>query len=558
MSWRALAACAIAAILGACGGTEAPPANAPGFALDDPERVVAEDRLGPITFGDVDRYILALPAAQRWREGTPPAELYRTMTRRFALDRLLHDEAVLVGADQDPAFQATVRRLRRDAVVQQHLRDQASLRPTTEDEMRAFYEQHQQRFQRNEQREVFHIFQRFAEGADQAPVVAAMNALRQRAMDGESFELLAREASESETRHHGGRLGWVEPGHFPEDFDRVVFNLEIGVPSQVRKTRDGAHLFLVTNLLEKRNFSFADARKQITEELTRQRRDELWGEILAEIEPQPGSFIPSPEEITQILRSGDPNALLLRIGDTPLRLGELNARVAERRRALGPRRDPDLPWQLVQDFQRRELIFQHLQQRGQAQPDAETATSLEQTIRRRLIEHYAERKMAAFLDQQPDRVRAHYENNKMRFATPLRVRLRRLVVPRGEQAPALMARLERARADLDAGRLDLDQIAGETGGTVQELGPVTAAELQRVDDRALRFAFLLKPGEHSPPYQLANDLVLFQIVEREEPRPRPLARTRDRVIRDILENDAAGVLQELAQQMLDQAGFRTL
>ncbi len=116
--------------------------------------------------------------------------------------------------------------------------------------------------------------------------------------------------------------------------------------------------------------------------------------------------------------------------------------------------------------------------------------------------------------------------------------------------------LGEARIELDAGRLELAGLAESLGGRVRELGLVTAAQLRAIDPQAPRFAFLLKPGEHSPPYQLGQALAMFRLEERLEPAPRPLAKVRDQVVRDYLEHYTPAVFEELSGALLDESGFR--
>ncbi len=118
-----------------------------------------------------------------------------------------------------------------------------------------------------------------------------------------------------------------------------------------------------------------------------------------------------------------------------------------------------------------------------------------------------------------------------------------------------MARLEEARSELDAGRLGLEDLGVALEGRVRDLGLVTAAQLQAADPRALRFAFLLKDGEHSPPYQLGRALVMFQVTARQEPAPRPLALVRERVVQDYLTHYSSVVFRELSEELLAEAGF---
>ncbi len=529
-------------------GTDAArPAPAP------PSTVIAADRLGEITLADADRFILDLPPGQRWQPETEPAELYATAARRLAVDRLLHEEALLVGADQDPELKVLERRILRNAYSQHFLGQRpAAARPPSDDEARAYYQENVARFERGERREVSHVFKRFRQGAGRAPALAEIARIRERALAGESFELLAREHSDSETRHDGGRLGLVPRGRFPEDFDRVVFGLEVGAPSETLVTADGAHVFLVTNLLEARSFAFEDVRRLIAQELEGKRREQALAAAAEGLALPEESYVPGHEEVVRLLRTGEKGAVLLRLGDFRLTAGQLEAQVQELRRLLGARREGDLPLKILDEVRHREIIYQHLLRRGLPEIPRQ---SIEQERRRRLIDHHSRRKMASYLERHPERIQAHYERNVLRFASPLKVHVRHLAVPHRGDAHLVMARLEEARAELDAGRLGLEDLAASLGGRLRDLGLLTAARLQALDPVALRFAFQLEAGEHSPPYQLGRALAMFQVAARQEPVPRPLALVRERVVQDYLAHYSAPVFGELTGELLAAAGF---
>ncbi|MEM7587468.1 MAG: peptidyl-prolyl cis-trans isomerase, partial [Acidobacteriota bacterium] len=381
---------------------------------------------------------------------------------------------------------------------------------------------------------------------------AVSESLRERAQAGESFELLAREHSESETRHDGGRLGLVPRGRFPADFDRVVFALEVGTPSRAVRTADGVHLFLVTHVLEAQSFSFEDVRRVIARELEGQRREKLLERVSRDLPLPENPIVFEREELESRLRTANARTILLQLGDFQLTASQLQAHLVELRRQLGARQEPDLALRLVDEIRHREIIYQHVLREGLPEIAQDM---LERERRRQLIEHYSRQKLARFVEAQPERIQQHFERNALRFAAPPRAHIRRLEVPLQRGAPGLMARLEEARLELDDGLLTLEQLASELDGTLQDLGLVTAAQLQTVDRRATRFAFQLEAGEHSPPYQVGQTLVLFQVAERHEPVPRPLSAVRDQVISDYLGQNASTIFGEVTETLLAEAEF---
>ncbi|MCK5354267.1 MAG: peptidylprolyl isomerase, partial [Methyloprofundus sp.] len=218
--------------------------------LNDPATIVAEDRMGPITLADIDNFIVGLTPNKRWQHGTEPGQWYRGIIERIALDRLLLDEAELIAADQEPAFLARQHEILRNIYSNQYLASSqtAALQPS-EDELMGFYQDHSERYHFPEQRRVQHIFKSIDANVDGSTTRKELEVLRSRVIDGENFTLLAEKYSDSETRHHEGALGLLGRGHFSEDFDRVVFSLELNTPSQVVATDDGFHLFFVSQIL---------------------------------------------------------------------------------------------------------------------------------------------------------------------------------------------------------------------------------------------------------------------------------------------------------------------
>ncbi len=554
---RVLTAGAIAMLLGlgiGCGKPATEEAQKRGVdALMDKQLVLAETRLGPITVADLDRYILALPPAQRPDARQDRKEQYTAILRRLAIDALLLDEATLVGADQDPEFRWLERRIQRNASSDWYLSTLPPADPIDIEEAREVYDAAGARYQREEKRRVSHIYKRFAPEEDQDQTVAALEDLRQRLLAGESFELLARDHSDSETRHNGGLIGEIKRGQFTEDFDQVVFALEERIPSEPVVTADGAHIFLVRDIFEARDFSFEEMRFSIIQELEAKRRGQRLKEA-AEALPQPKEiFTPGPQEIGQILRLGDPATVVLRLGNFALTIGQFQEILQSQRRLLGAQHVPDFPIRLLEEIRHREIIFQHLEAKGL---DTVPQERLHAERDRELALYFARRKMTSWVERRPELMQHHYDNNRMRFASPLRLRLSLLSIPLTDEGPAVMADLEAARQELDAGNQQMEKLATAHGGDVKDLGFVGAAQVQAMSPRAMQFVFLLKPGEHSPPYVLGKRLVMYQVVERQDPQARPLALVRDAVVQDYLTNYSAEVFAKLSEEMLEEAGFR--
>ena len=98
-----------------------------------------------------------------------------------------------------------------------------------------------------------------------------LNSLRQRVIDGESFESLAKEFSEDPgSALQGGDLGWLGLGVLAEEFEATMLEMEIGKISPVFQTEFGFHFLevlakrsheLTDDLIKDRAYSILYARK---------------------------------------------------------------------------------------------------------------------------------------------------------------------------------------------------------------------------------------------------------------------------------------------------------
>ena len=98
-----------------------------------------------------------------------------------------------------------------------------------------------------------------------------LNNLRQRVIDGESFESLAKEFSEDPgSALQGGDLGWLGLGVLAEEFEATMLEMEIGEISTVFQTEFGFHFLevlakrsheLTDDLIKDRAYSILYARK---------------------------------------------------------------------------------------------------------------------------------------------------------------------------------------------------------------------------------------------------------------------------------------------------------
>jgi hypothetical protein len=534
-----------AAGLLACGRPAEPP----------PEGVVAVYDGGRITAEELDRRVLELPPAERRPgEGEDRVAWLRELARDVAVRRLVVEDARRRGLDREPEVAELRAELRRELVTDLFVeRRLPPPEPIAEEELRERYRRERERYQRPARRHLRHLFRRWPEGGDREAVLRELGELRARAVAGEDFAALAREHSDSESRRRGGELGWITAGQFQPELERILFSLEVGVPSEPVPTPEGAHLFLVTEAVEGKDFDFEAVAPLLRRQLFSERQRQALSGLLGDGLPA-DAFVPTPAELGALIAAGDPAATVLRVGDYHLRLDQLLRRRASAEAQLGA---PLPPAAVLESLVWRERLYRHCLEIGfDRRP--EVAERLAAATERALGEHFLRRRLQAAAAAAEERLREYHEIHRRRFSEPLRLRVRRLAVPLSDAANAHMARLEAVRPELAAGAAGLAGLAAELGGRVEEPGWQTLEELARRDPRGAEQALELTPGGYSPPYRTETELALIHLLERREPEPLPFTAVRDRVAEEYLRHHGEEVYGELARELLDAAGYRVL
>ncbi len=163
----------------------------------------------------------------------------------------------------------------------------------TEEECRAFYDEHQDDFRSPEMIHASHILRQPSRDEDFGLFHAAMMNIREEAARGADFAQLARQ--NSSCNDNGGDLGWFPRGAMVESFERVVFALEPGQVSDIFQTEFGYH---IAKLHEKRPSApvpFEKVKKNIKKTIHDQRKND---EI--------GRFVDKLRETAQIAECTDP------------------------------------------------------------------------------------------------------------------------------------------------------------------------------------------------------------------------------------------------------------
>jgi parvulin-like peptidyl-prolyl isomerase len=488
---------------------------------EPPPNVVATYRGGAVTVAEVDAALVALPAARRPAPEDLDAAWLEEFVTELVVDRLLAEQAELTGTTSDPGLARARAEFERNLVFEEYLRERlGSIAPPTEAEVRAEFDRRQERAARTERRLVRNLFLRRRSGEDGQALIERAGELRSRIVAGESFESVAREASDSETGLRGGLMGWVERDQLPPPVAEVVFALAEHASSLPLLSRDGAHIFYVESITAPRAPDFEELAPTYGQELlVAKRREAVAGLVAALPEPQVSVFIASPEELRSLLQAADPAAVVLRAGRYEVTLGGLLAAAKSR---------GGDPAQQLEALVQRERIFIAAAAEGWLErPD----------IKERLAEA-GEREAGRFLRQQglrrlidedPTRLEGFYRDRAARFSTPLELDLERLTVEaEGDRLKRTMLALQDRYRAAAPGALDLEVLATEFAGHVDALGWIRVGDLGG-DTTISGMIADLAIGESSPPFTGDGVVHMVRVRGRREPEPRALAAILDEV-----------------------------
>lgn len=527
-------------------------------SVNVPEDAVAVWNGGWISRSDVEQRILESAPADRRPADGDFAAWYEVLARELAVERLLTTEARQSSMVEDPAVEEALEEVVEEALAEAYLERYLELPPqVTDEDVQALYDERRDHFVRPAVREVRHIYLRKAPGVGPEELHARLLALRQRVIGGESFLLLARTHSQSESRHRDGYIGRVYRGQMAPSLEGLIFGLPVATPSQPMLTSEGGHIFWVESAIEERRFELADVRRKLAEEIWDRRRGEAIDALTASYILPEGSFVPTDEDLRILHAAGDNKALMVRVGDRDLSYGEVASVLAE---DPGGEVPEDIRLRrLIDDFVRRQRLVDTARNVGFDREPAVSA-ELERLQNSELARLWTERQMLAIVAAQEQELRSFFGNNRLRYSEPLRLRLDRLQVPIGDldTAAKQMTRLEDAVEKLNRGELDFASLAEDLGGTVMDMQWTTFDRLRAQLPRAAQLVAPLESGQVSPPFRTTAFLVILRVSERREPEALLFESVRDRVAIDYIENRGQVVYVEMCNELLKAHDYRPL
>lgn len=206
-----------------------------------PPRIVARAGRIVVSEGEVLREALMLRRDGRFESVVQTATVDGLdQVSRGILDRkLLSQEARRRGIDQEPGVRELTTRAADLVLVESLVTRIKQAADVSNEALRAFYQQHADRFRTGVRRHARHIVV-----ATEADLHAAQDDLRA----GRPFAEVAAARNIDPTKKNGGDLGWISPGTMVADFETTLFGLDVGQVSEPVRTGMGFHLVLVEEI----------------------------------------------------------------------------------------------------------------------------------------------------------------------------------------------------------------------------------------------------------------------------------------------------------------------
>lgn len=281
---------ALALLLTACAGGETPPGTpspTPRPAPDLPESQV------DIEIGDVIAEIDGMPvgsnefALQAMRARKRPDQMTEA-DRREILDDLLDQKALYLearrmGLDRDPKVQAQMVQI----LLRRTVYNQVRSNDFSDEELRAYYEEHLEDFVVPEKARVRRIFIKAqpVRTSDEAEALARM-AAKEIGGDLERFAKVATEVSEGPYRGRGGDIGLISRqgrAGIPDEVVDKAFELQTGAISEPFEAGEGWNIVALMFKRDKVERTFEQMKGAVLRRAKSERQRELYEETIARL-----------------------------------------------------------------------------------------------------------------------------------------------------------------------------------------------------------------------------------------------------------------------------------
>ena len=226
------------------------------------EKILATVAGNPITEKEVDAFLEGL--------GKRGAAYNNPEGRKMVLQQLIGNKLLLLDAkrnllEADPEFRAELARVKDTLLINFAAEKATKDVKLANGELEAYYNENSEQFTKGETVNASHIL---VESEEQAyEILASING------GAITFEDAAREYSSCPSKENGGSLGDFERGQMVPEFDKAVFEMQVGEITQTPvKTQFGYHLIKLNSKGEKTVTPLEEIKDRLEAVLLEQKR----------------------------------------------------------------------------------------------------------------------------------------------------------------------------------------------------------------------------------------------------------------------------------------------
>ena len=225
-----------------------------------------------ITNEDFEMFLQNVPREQRMYISNP-------QLREYYLDQMIAiyafaKEAEAQKMDETETYKKIMENARRDTLAQMAMSDVMKDVTVSEEEIKAFYDENPEQFQKGATVSAKHILVKEEEKCQK---------ILEEIIAGKSFEIAAQEYSTCPSGQKGGDLGEFGKGQMVKEFEEAAFAAEIGQVVGPVATQFGFHLIKVEAKKEATVAAFEEVKEQIRRNLLGQKQNQAYSAKVAEL-----------------------------------------------------------------------------------------------------------------------------------------------------------------------------------------------------------------------------------------------------------------------------------
>ena len=225
-----------------------------------------------ITEADLNAFIQTMPKEQQMYASHP--QFRQQILEQVINGRLFAKYAEEMKMDETEEFQTVLNNARKDILASMAIGDTVKGVEVTEEEVKKFYEENPQHFEKGATVSAKHILVK-----DEAKCQQILEEIAA----GKVFEEAAQQYSTCPSGQKGGDLGSFGKGQMVKEFEEAAFAAEIGQVVGPVQTQFGYHLIKVEAKNEATVAPFEDVKEQIRRNLLSQKQNQAYSEKAAEL-----------------------------------------------------------------------------------------------------------------------------------------------------------------------------------------------------------------------------------------------------------------------------------